>query len=141
MDVVPYYTDISEKNKFIIANIAFDYGDYVIPLHLESSGTKKLFECADSIKDIFNGCIVIDDELDSGLHVIILSKLVEFVAENCIGQLIFTTHNLAPMEVLESKNGSIDFINAEQEIVKWNKCGNSKAVNFYRSGKVKGIPH
>lgn len=137
----PYYTDISEKNKYIIANIAFDYGDYVVPLYLESSGTKKLFEFADSIKDIFNGGIVIYDELDSGLHDVILSRLVEFVSENCIGQLIFTTHNLAPMEVLESKKDSIDFINAKQEIVKWVKRGNSKAINFYRSGKVKGIPH
>lgn len=139
--VEPYYTDISEKNKYMIANIAFDYGDYVVPLYLESSGTKKLFEFADSIKDVFNGGIVIFDELDSGLHDIVLSKLIEFVSENCLGQLIFTTHNLAPMEVLESKKDAIDFINANQEIVKWAKRGNSKAVNFYRSGKVKGIPH
>lgn len=139
--LAPIYTDISEKNKFIIANIGFDYGDYVVPLYLESSGTRKLFEFSHSIKHLFKGGIVIFDELDSGLHDVILSRLVEFVSKNCVGQLIFTTHNLAPMSVLENKKDSIDFINRDHEIVKWTKRGNSNAINFYRSGKVKGIPH
>ena len=64
--------------------------------------------------------IVIIDELDSHINDIYLIKLVEYVSEYLDGQLIFTTHNVSPMEVLKSKKYGIDFMTQDGRVVSWN---------------------
>jgi len=57
------------------------------------------------------------------------------------GQLIFTVHNLGPMEILSnvSLKHTIDFLNGS-EITSWKRNGNYSVVRLYRSGAIKNCP-
>ena len=75
----------------------------------ESTGIKKIIEMYSALCNVENGDIVFIDEFDANLHDVLLVKLVEYVMDYTVGQLIFTTHNLAPMDVLQKAKHSIDF--------------------------------
>ena len=46
------------------------------------------------------------DELDSGIYEYLLGECLEVMQDKAKGQLIFTSHNLRPLEILE--NDSLD---------------------------------
>lgn len=76
-----------------------------LPLNCESSGTLKLISIVGTLIAIFNhpsACIVID-ELDSGIFEYLLGEILEVLDIDGKGQLIFTSHNLRVLEVLENK--------------------------------------
>ena len=88
-----------------------------------------------------NGGIAFIDEFDSNIHDVYLCKIIEYAINYTKGQLIFTTHNLGPMEVLD-KSGvkhSIDFINNSQ-VSSWKRNGNYSVVKVYRGGAIPNCP-
>ena len=87
-----------------------------------------------------NGGIVFIDEFDANIHDIVLTKLVEYIKEYSKGQFVFTTNNLGPMEVLQKKKMSIDFLSNDSGITPWVKTGNNSAVSVYRRGLIKYSP-
>ena len=42
------------------------------------------------------------DELDSGIYEYLLGECLEVMQDKAKGQLIFTSHNLRPLEILEN---------------------------------------
>lgn len=52
------------------------------------------------------------------------------------GQMIFTTHNLAPMDVLQKAKHSIDFLSPDSRITSWTSNGNYTAASLYRKGLI-----
>ncbi len=138
INIEPNYQKIDDK--YSVASILLVYKDYEILFDLESAGTKKLFHLVSSLLQLDAGDIVVIDELDTSIHDLILEKLIDYVSYFSYGQLIFTSHNLSSMPVLETAKHSIDFITRENKIVKWVKGGNRKAKTFYQLGNIPGIP-
>lgn len=77
-------------------------GDVCVPFRVESEGVKKIVSLLGRLIDVYNddsACLVID-EMDSGVFEFLLGELLELISERGKGQLIFTAHNLRPLECL-----------------------------------------
>lgn len=76
-----------------------------IPLKDESEGIRKIFSILQLLISVFNfsGVTVAIDELDSGVFEYLLGELLVIMAKSGKGQLIFTSHNLRPLEIIDSK--------------------------------------
>lgn len=80
--------------------------DTEFPIRYESEGIKKLLSLLSIIIAMYNDssvCIAID-ELDAGIFEALLGTLLHTLEETGKGQLIFTSHNLRPLEVLSKDN-------------------------------------
>lgn len=78
----------------------------LIPIRYESEGVRKILSILNLVIAMYNNdsvCVAID-ELDAGIFEIMLGDLLKVLLENGKGQLIFTSHNLRPLEVLEKEN-------------------------------------
>lgn len=106
----------------------------------ESTGIKKIIEMYSALCSVENGDIVFIDEFDANIHDVLLVKLVEYVMDYAEGQLIFTTHNLAPMDVLQKAKHSIDFLSPDSRIASWTSNGNYTAASLYRKGLIEYSP-
>lgn len=73
-----------------------------IPLRCESEGIKKIISVLQLLIWVFNrpNVTVAIDELDSGIFEYLLGELLNIIAEQGKGQLIFTSHNLRPLETI-----------------------------------------
>lgn len=74
-----------------------------IPLRYESEGIKKLISVLQLLIAAYNNpsMTVAVDELDSGVFEYLLGEILRIIAERGKGQLIFTSHNLRPLETLD----------------------------------------
>ncbi len=77
-----------------------------VPLSLVSNGTKKIICWLSSLIDFYNDpsklCVI--DEFDAGIFEYLLGELLSLLQDRGQGQLIFTSHNLRPLEVLKPKS-------------------------------------
>ncbi|MFV0254671.1 MAG: AAA family ATPase [Erysipelotrichaceae bacterium] len=74
----------------------------VVSLKSESEGIKKLISLVDSLILLYSNpsvCLVID-EFDAGIFEYLVGELLQLVQQRAQGQLIFTSHNLRALEVL-----------------------------------------
>ena len=106
----------------------------------ESAGIKKLISIYTALCDLNKGKIVFIDEFDSNIHDVLLIKLIDYAVNYAKGQLIFTTHNLAPMEILQKEKHSIDFLSNDSRLVSWIKNGHYSPVSLYRKGLIEFSP-
>ncbi len=74
-----------------------------IPLRYESEGIKKLISVLQLLIVVYNkpSITVAVDELDSGIFEYLLGEMLRILSEQGRGQLIFTSHNLRPLETLD----------------------------------------
>lgn len=74
-----------------------------IPLKYESEGIKKIISVLQLLIVIYNqtSITVAIDELDSGVFEYLLGEILRIISEKGKGQLIFTSHNLRPLETLD----------------------------------------
>ena len=74
-----------------------------IPLQYESEGIKKIISILQLLIVAYNkpSITVAIDELDSGVFEYLLGEILRVISENGKGQLIFTSHNLRPLETLD----------------------------------------
>lgn len=86
-----------------------------IPLQCESDGIKKLISVLQLLIMMYNrpSFTVAIDELDSGVFEYLLGEMLRILAEHGKGQLIFTSHNLRPLETLDK--GFIAFTTTNPE--------------------------
>ena len=112
-----------------------------IPLCYESEGIKKIISILQLLIVIFNqpSITVAIDELDSGVFEYLLGELLRIISEKGKGQLIFTSHNLRPLETLD--NGFIAFTTtnpANRYIRFTNVKGTNNLRDFYYRDIVLG---
>ena len=77
-----------------------------LPIRCESAGALKIISILSTLIAVYNNpnaCVIID-ELDSGVFEFLLGEILEVISENGRGQLLFTSHNLRVLEVLNHKN-------------------------------------
>lgn len=95
-----------EKDKLVMY---VDKDGVSIPLEKESYGIKKLIYLCCYIPALFQSSayMLIIDELDEGLFEHLLGSILMAIQNKAEGQLIFTAHNLRPLQCLD--HGSIRF--------------------------------
>ncbi len=80
-----------------------------IPLQYESEGIKKIVSILQLLIVVYNqpSITVAIDELDAGVFEYLLGEILRIISEKGKGQLIFTSHNLRPLETID--RGFISF--------------------------------
>ena len=131
--------DLTKENKELIkyALIALR-GEFKIPLQYESDGIKKIISVLSSLINMFNDpsiCLVID-EFDSGIFEYIFGEILSIVEEKGRGQLIFTSHNLRALEMLDKKSVVFSTANPDNRFI---KMTNVAANNNLRDVYLRGI--
>lgn len=76
-----------------------------IPFQYESDGVKRIVSILQPLIEIFNNTsvVVAIDDLDCGIHEYLFGEIVKLMCEQAKGQLIFTAHNLRPLELINKK--------------------------------------
>lgn len=113
-------------------------GNARIPFHCESEGIKKIVSMLGRLIDVYDddsACLVID-EMDSGVFEFLLGELLEVLAEHGRGQLIFTAHNLRPLECLPAGCLIFTTVNPHDRYIKFR---GSAASNNLRSQYLRAI--
>ena len=89
-------------------------------LYYESDGVKKIIGLIGYLVEVYNkpDVIAVIDELDSGIYEYLLGELVEVISTGAKGQLIFTSHNLRILEVLESNKVIFSTTNPENRYIR-----------------------
>ena len=90
------------------------------------------------------------DELDSGIYEYLLGECLEVMQDKAKGQLIFTSHNLRPLEILENDSLLYTTVNPENCYIKSSYikirkipgyliCGQSSLAGKKKSSTMKQI--
>ncbi len=75
-----------------------------VPFSLESTGTQRLLTILPLLLLCILGDVVVIDEIDSGIHDLLVTKLIENILDAAKGQLIVTTHNTLLLDELPPQN-------------------------------------
>ncbi|MEY8339122.1 ATP-binding protein [Lachnospiraceae bacterium 62-35] len=125
-------TSLNKKGEEIVkAEIIAKRANIEIPLRYESDGVKKLVSILYCLILVFNdrSMTLVVDEFDSGIFEYLLGEILKVVEESGKGQLIFTSHNLRALEVLNNKNIMFTTTNENNRYIRFK---NIKANNNFR---------
>lgn len=111
---------IEKDGRVIYTALLSSYrGDIEIPFRNESDGARKIVSVLNLLVLAFNYPItVVIDELDAGIYEFLLGELLQAFEEAGQGQLIFTSHNLRPLEVLNKKHLCFTTTNRDNRFIK-----------------------
>lgn len=95
----------SKGEKVILVELLSHRDNQAIPLRCESEGIKKIVSVLQLLIYAFNQpyVTVAIDEIDSGIFEYLLGEILKIIAEQGKGQLIFTSHNLRPLETIDKE--------------------------------------
>ena len=112
----------------------------------ESSGTQHILEIVRSLLGAFCGVTVVYDEIDDGIHDLLLKNVLESMIDDITGQLIITTHNTFILETIDIKSVyiiNIDYL-GNKEVKCLDKYPRIQATNnpriMYLKGLFGGVP-
>ena len=117
-----------------------------VPFHKESSGTRKLVDEFYHIMVCVHGGVEVVDEMDSGIHDVLMKDLFRTIMDSMKGQLIATTHNTMLLQnsdprgtfILDMDGEGCRSIRSVYSIVRTQKCNNN--TKRYLEGDLGGIP-
>ncbi|MBR6836433.1 MAG: AAA family ATPase [Oscillospiraceae bacterium] len=108
----------------------------VIPLKYESEGIKKIVSVLQLLIVVYNqsSITVAIDELDSGIFEYLLGELLHIISEQGKGQLIFTSHNLRPLETIDKSFIAFTTTNPDRRYIRFSnvKTNNNLRDFYYR---------
>lgn len=112
----------------------------------ESAGTQHILDIIRSLLGVFCGVTVVYDEIDNGIHDLLLKNVLESMIDDITGQLIITTHNTYMLETIDIK--SVYLINVDYQGNKEVKCldqypriqGTNNPRIMYLKGLFGGVP-
>ncbi len=112
----------------------------------ESAGTRQILEIIRSVLGAICGATVIYDEIDDGIHDLLLKSIIDSMKNEITGQLIITTHNTLLLESIDIK--SVYVINVDYLGNKDIKCldkypriqGSNNPRTMYLKGLFGGVP-
>jgi len=113
--------------------ILSERGGTTIPLRYESDGIRRIVSILSLLIAAYNDAsfTIAIDEIDSGIFEYLLGELLLVMSESIKGQLIFTSHNLRPLEVIPSKYLCFTTTNPEKRFIKLASRGNSNLRDTY----------
>ena len=94
-------------------------GKKPIPIRMESDGIIKIISILNALIQAFGNpsiCLVID-ELDAGIFEYMLGELLDIFEKGAKGQLIFTSHNLRALEMLDKRSIMFSTVNPENRYI------------------------
>jgi len=96
---------LPDKSEGCTVELVSIRNENTLPLRYESEGIKKIISILQLLIAMYNnkGMTVAIDELDAGVFEYLLGELLKVIAESGKGQLIFTSHNLRPLETIDKK--------------------------------------
>lgn len=112
-----------------------------IPLQYESEGIKKIVSILQLLIVVYNqpSITVAIDELDSGVFEYLLGEILYIISEKGKGQLVFTSHNLRPLETLDRGFIAFTTTNAQNRYIRMsNVKENHNLRDFYYRDIVLG---
>ena len=134
-----YGEELNDKgNKVIKIELLAERKDITIPLRYESDGIKKIISILSAMIAMFNKptiCLAVD-ELDAGVFEYLLGEILEIIQNRAKGQLIFTSHNLRPLEKLHKESLIFTTTNPENRYIRFS---NVKTTNNLRNFYYRGI--
>lgn len=113
-------------------------GRYPIPIRMESEGIIKIISILNALIQAFGNpsiCLAID-ELDAGIFEYMLGELLDIFNQSAKGQLIFTSHNLRALEMLDKDSIMFSTANPDRRYI---RMKNKKATNNLRNMYLRGI--
>lgn len=122
---------LSDGNKGYRVQLMSQKNRQQIPLEYESEGIKKIISILQLLIVVYNdpSTTVAIDELDSGIFEYLLGEILSIVSENGKGQLIFTSHNLRPLETIDKSFIAFTTVNSNDRYV---RATNVKSTNNLR---------
>ncbi len=105
-----------------------------IPLKYESEGIKKIISILQLLIVVYNSdsITLAVDELDAGIFEYLLGELLRVISEKGKGQLIFTSHNLRPLETIDKGFIAFTTVNPDNRYIRFvNVKGNNNLRDFY----------
>ena len=105
-----------------------------IALKYESEGIKKIISILQLLIVVYNqsSITVAVDELDSGVFEYLLGELLRIISEKGKGQLIFTSHNLRPLETLDKGFVAFTTVNPKHRYIRLSNIKeNNNLRDFY----------
>ncbi|SEA91114.1 hypothetical protein SAMN05216349_15110 [Oribacterium sp. KHPX15] len=109
-----------------------------IPIRMESEGIIKIVSILNAMIQMFSDpsiCLVID-EMDSGIYEYMFGELLSISAQSAKGQLIFTSHNLRPLEMLDKDSIIFSTANSKKRYI---HMKNVKSTNNLRDVYIRCI--
>ncbi|GAB1477353.1 AAA family ATPase [Bacillota bacterium] len=113
-------------------------GETIIPLKYESEGILKIISVLNALMCVYNNssmCLIID-ELDAGIYEYLLGELLSVFEKGAKGQLIFTSHNLRPLEMLNKNSIVFSTANPSNRYI---RMQNIKSNNNLRDMYLRSI--
>lgn len=112
----------------------------------ESAGTQQIVEIIRALLGAFCGVTVVYDEIDDGIHDLLLKIILESMMDDITGQLIITTHNTYLLESIDIK--SVYVIHVDYQGNKEIRCldqypriqSSNNPRNMYLKGLFGGVP-
>ncbi len=112
-----------------------------IPFQYESEGIKKIVSILQLLIVVYNNpsITVAIDEMDAGIFEYLLGELLNIISERGKGQLIFTSHNLRPLETIDKGFIAFTTTNPDNRYIRMtNVKGNNNLRDFYYRDIVLG---
>lgn len=112
-----------------------------IPFQYESEGIKKIVSILQLLIVVYNNSSITAaiDEIDAGVFEYLLGELLNIISEKGKGQLIFTSHNLRPLETIDKGFIAFTTTNPEKRYIRMtNVKGNNNLRDFYYRDIVLG---
>ena len=129
--------DGKEGMRFEILSVR---GETKIPLKCESEGIKKLISVLSILIAMYNhpSVLVAVDEFDAGVYEYLLGEILGILEENGRGQLIFTSHNLRPLEMIDRKDIIFTTTNPNNRYIRLSSSKGNLRDQYIRSIHVGG---
>ncbi|MBQ3490552.1 MAG: ATP-binding protein [Clostridia bacterium] len=115
-------------------------GETRIPLKCESEGIKKLISVLNILIAMYNhpSVLVAVDEFDAGVYEYLLGEILGILEENGRGQLIFTSHNLRPLEMINKKDIIFTTTNPNNRYIRFSGAKGNLRDQYIRSIHIGG---
>ena len=134
--------DLKEVSTIILPNgkegkyaeVIINRDGVELPLRCISDGARKLISMLGLLIAAYNGrsVTIAIDELDAGIFEYLLGEILQIFEESGKGQLIFTSHNLRPLEVIDKKFICFTTTNPENRYIRLKNVGASNNLrNLY----------
>ena len=140
MDVHNYGMQLmdSGENGYRVELVSVRENMPPIPIRMESEGIIKIISILNALIQAFGNpsiCLAID-ELDAGIFEYMLGELLDIFNKSAKGQLIFTSHNLRALEMLDKDSVMFSTANPDRRYI---RMKNVKASNNLRDTYLRGI--
>lgn len=111
----------NEKGEVVhVFEILSNRNGVKIPLKYESDGIRRIVSILSLLIAVYNqpSMTIAIDEMDSGIFEYLLGEILQVLSESARGQLVFSSHNLRPLEVLPAKFLCFTTVNADNRFIK-----------------------